>query len=266
MDLYISNEKVSEFQLEPRHTVAQMKQFIRIWVQQQGIVSYTFKLVFSDGEALAPVVIQTATYDGMDFQSKANLLKGGYIQVVQVPPQVPPQAQPEIEPEVEYERGPVGFVYTDQKGQIMRDLPTKLSTLREVRPGEQPNFILDFTTVNVDETRPFEAFGIYKDGQTTAVEVLQDGPEFVPEWIDNMFDDIERELRQNGYDAVSVMLTKPDGTHSEPGSTDIVRVRASPRNFGLDTIVKYNPNTAVFFSTIDGKQHYNVVRATINPL
>ena len=261
MDLYIENNKVMPYQLLPSHTVGQVKNSIRNWLLQQGIDSYTLRLVFSNGEQLSPVVFETSTYDGMNFQSKANLLKGGYIQVKMVNTV---KVVNTIE-EIEYERGPVGFVYATRNGEKEIDLPTRVGTIREARQGETPHFTLDFTTVNVDETRPFEAFGRYTEGKISAVEVLQDAPEFASEWIDNIFDDIEKDMVKNGANTVSVLLTRPDGTYNQPGSTDIFRARDPPRDFGLDNVLKDNPNTAAFFSTLDGKHHYNVVRATINP-
>lgn len=85
MDLYLGNQKFGHFVINPINTVKDVKDAIKASAQKQGVDKYTVRLVFSNNEQLSPVVFEGITYDSWDFQSKAKLLNGGYIQIIPKP-------------------------------------------------------------------------------------------------------------------------------------------------------------------------------------
>jgi len=81
MDLYFDNKKVSTLPISPTTTIKQVKETIKNWLVPQGITVYSIKIVLNNGEEVPPMVFDTATYDHLNFQSKAALLPGGSVRV-----------------------------------------------------------------------------------------------------------------------------------------------------------------------------------------
>ena len=67
----------------PYTTVGQMKQSIKNWLSSKNISSYTIESVtFSDGRVLTPVVLDTNTYDNVNFLGQAKILPGAQIVII----------------------------------------------------------------------------------------------------------------------------------------------------------------------------------------
>lgn len=81
MDLYYDGNKVSSIPIDATLTVGGLKKIINDWLIPQGIKDYSIKLVFNNGEEIAPVVFNTNNYDTVKFQAYSELLLGSSLYV-----------------------------------------------------------------------------------------------------------------------------------------------------------------------------------------
>jgi hypothetical protein len=86
MNLWLNNVNVGTMELKPSTTLGELKYSLIKWLSDEGYRSYSFRLIFNNGDELNPAVFTNDTYDGSDFQAQANLIKGSNLHIIAVKP------------------------------------------------------------------------------------------------------------------------------------------------------------------------------------
>lgn len=81
MEILFNGQKISSMKIVPTMTIKAFKNAIRNWLEPQGYHNYKVSVILNDGTQLASVVFDTNNYDNLTFQSHANKLDGGRIEI-----------------------------------------------------------------------------------------------------------------------------------------------------------------------------------------